>query len=136
MRVTALASVACGLLSSLAYADGVQAPPKLVAAPSGWTYQFTPYGWVPWVSGDAVVRGRNFSINETPIEVLEELTFAWMSYPQAKNGPLTLFCVASGGSFATSKTFSPNVSGTIGGALSADYKYWIIEAGGTYEIAS
>ena len=45
MRVTALASVACGLLSSLAYADGVQAP-KLVAAPSGWTYQFTPYGWV------------------------------------------------------------------------------------------
>ena len=26
--------------------------------------------------------------------------------------------------------------GTIGGALSADYKYWIIEAGGTYEIAS
>jgi hypothetical protein len=97
---------------------------------------------VPWVSGDAVVRGRSFSVNETPIEVLEELNFAWMSYQQAKNGPLTLFSdviyasVASGGSFATSRTFSPNVNGTIGGALSADYKYWIIEAGGTYEIAS
>src|SRR6476660_1059233 len=119
MRVTALASVACGMLSSLAYADGVEAPPKLVAAPSGWTYQFTPYGWVPWVSGDAVVRGRSFSVNETPIEVLEELNFAWMSYQQAKNGPLTLFSdviyasVASGGSFATSKTFSPNVNGTL-----------------------
>jgi hypothetical protein len=42
----------------------------------------------------------------------------------------------AGGSFATSRTFSPNVNGTIGGALSANYKYWIIEAGGTYEIAS
>ena len=65
-----------------------------------------------------------------------------MSYQQAKNGPLTLFTdviyasVASGGSFVTSKTFSPHVSGTIGAALAADYKYWIVEAGGTYEIAS
>ena len=65
-----------------------------------------------------------------------------MSYQQAKNGPLTLFTdviyadVASGGSFVTSRTFSPHVAGTLGGTLSADYKYWIIEAGGTYEIAS
>jgi len=142
MRVTALASVACVLLPSLAHADGVEAPAKLVAAPSGRTYQFTPYGWVPWVSGDAVVRGRSFSVSETPIEVLEQLNMAWMSYQQAKNGPLTLFTdviyasVASGGSFVTSKTFSPHVSGTIGAALAADYKYWIVEAGGTYEIAS
>jgi len=76
MRVTALASVACVLLPSLAHADGVEAPAKLVAAPSGWTYQFTPYGWVPWVSGDAVVRGRSFSVSETPIEVLEQLNMA------------------------------------------------------------
>ena len=61
---------------------------------------------------------------------------AWMSYQQAKNGPLTLFSdviyasVASKGSFVTSKTFSPHVSGTIGATLAADYKYWIVEAGG------
>ena len=46
MRVTALASVACVLIPSLAHADGMEAP-KLAPAPSGWTYQFTPYGWVP-----------------------------------------------------------------------------------------
>ena len=50
MRVTALASVACGLLSSLAYADGVEAPPKLVAAPSGWL----PVQ--PWRSSGTAVR--------------------------------------------------------------------------------
>ena len=58
MRVTALASIACVLVPSLAHADGMTEPRKLVAAPSGWTYQFTTYGWVPWVSGDAVVKGR------------------------------------------------------------------------------
>jgi hypothetical protein len=142
MRVTALASVACGLLSSLAYADGVEPAPKLVAAPSGWTYQFTPYGWVPWVTGDAVVRGRSLSVDVTPVEVLEDLRFAWMSYQQAKNGPLTLFADViyadeqSGGSFFTSRTFSPQVGGTLGATLSSTYRYWTVEAGGTYEIAS
>ena len=79
---------------------------------------------------------------ETPIEVLEDLHFAWMSYQQAKNGPLTLFSdviyasLGAKGSFVTSKTFSPHVSGSIGATLAADYKYWIVEAGGTYEVAS
>ena len=36
-------------------------------------------------------------------------------------------------SFARSKTFSPHVRGTLGAALSADYSYWIVEAGGMYE---
>ena len=116
--------------------------PKLVAAPSGWTYQFTPYGWVPWVTGDAVVRGRSLSVDVTPVEVLEDLRFAWMSYQQAKNGPLTLFADViyadeqSGGSFFTSRTFSPQVGGTLGATLSSTYRYWTVEAGGTYEIAS
>ena len=142
MRVTALASIACVLVPSFAHADGMTEPRKLVAAPSGWTYQFTTYGWVPWVSGDAVVKGRSFSVEETPIEVLEDLHMAWMSYQQAKNGPLTLFSdviyasLGAKGSFVTSKTFSPHVSGSIGATLAADYKYWIVEAGGTYEVAS
>ena len=141
MRVTALAGVACVLLSPAARADGME-PPKLVAAPSGWTYQFTPYSWTPWVSGEATIRGRSFSVYETPIEVLEDLNFAWMSYQQAKKGPLTLFSdviyadLGSSGSFATSKTFSAHVAGTLGVALSSDYRYWTVEAGGTYEVAS
>ena len=57
MRVTALASIACVLVPSFAHADGMTEPHELAAAPSGWTYQFTTYGWVPWVSGDAVVKG-------------------------------------------------------------------------------
>lgn len=100
MRVTALASVACVLIPSLAHADGMEAP-KLAPAPSGWTYQFTPYGWVPWVTGDAVIKGRSFTVSETPIEVLEQVNTVWMSYQQAKNGPLTLFTDVMYASVAT-----------------------------------
>jgi len=74
MRVTALASVACVLIPSLAHADGMEAP-KLAPAPNGWTYQLTPYGWVPWVTGDAVIKGRSFGVSETPIEVLSRSTW-------------------------------------------------------------
>jgi hypothetical protein len=141
MRVPVMASAALILLSQAAAADGMVAPPAPRLTVSPWTYQFTPYGWVPWVSGDAVIKGRSFSVSETPIDVLEQLNMAWMSYQQAKNGPLTLFSdviyasLGESDSFVRSKTFSPHVSGTIGAALSSDYRYWTVEAGGMYEIA-
>ena len=140
MRVPALVSAALILLSTTAArADGAAVSP-IAPGPSGWKLQFTPYGWVPWVNGDAVIKGRSFSVSETPIQVLESLDFAWMSYMQARRGGLTLFSdviyadVSNSDSFATSKTFSPHVSGTLGAALSADYRYWIVEAGAMYEI--
>jgi hypothetical protein len=141
MRVPALATAALVLLSAAARADGYEPVPTLTPAPSGWEYQFTPYGWLPWVDGDAVIKGRSFAVSETPIEVLEQLNMVWMSYQQAKNGPLTLFSdviyasLGDSDSLLRSKTFSPHVSSTIGAALSSDYRYWTVEAGGMYEIA-
>lgn len=141
MRVPVMASAALILLSPAALADGMALPPAPAPAKSGWTYQFTPYGWDPWVSGDATIKGRSFTVSETPIEVLEQINMAWMSYQQAKNGPLTLFSdviyasLGDSDSLVRSKQFSPHVSGTIGAALSSDYRYWTVEAGGMYEIA-
>jgi hypothetical protein len=139
MRVPARAIAAMILLSAAAHADGYQTKSTLAPGPTGWQFQFTPYGWLPWVNGDAVINGREFAVSEDPVQVLESLDFAWMSYMQARRGAITLFSdviyadVSNSGSFARSKTFSPHVSGTLGAALSADYRYWIVEAGGMYE---
>jgi hypothetical protein len=141
MRVPALATAALILLSAAARADGYEPAPAVRLAPSSWEYQFTPYGWLPWVDGDAVIKGRGFTVSQTPIDVLESLDFVWMSYQQAKNGPLTVFSdimyadLSTSSSFAESKTFSPHVAGTIGAAVSSDYQYWTVEAGGMYEVA-
>ncbi len=141
MRVPALASAALILFSCAARADGYQPNSTISPGPTGWHFQFTPYGWLPWVNGDAVIRGREFAVSEDPVQVLESLDFAWMSYMQAKRGAITLFSdiiyadVSNSDSFARSKTFSPHVSGTLGAALSSDYRYWIVEAGATGELS-
>jgi hypothetical protein len=139
LRAAAFMLAACAALAWPARAGGVAPPQSVAAPPSKWTYQFTPYGWVPWVQGDATVRGRHFDVYASPVTVLEDLDFAWMSYMQAKRGPLTLFAdVIYGDEDATDSVITASsfggVSATLGAALSADYRFWIVEAGGMYEI--
>jgi len=108
-----------------------------------WTFNFTPYSWLPWVTGDMTIKGRQFDVDVTPwdiIEHLDDLDFMWMSYMEARRGPIGLFtdivyAKFSGSRFILkSKSVSPHVSGSIGAALAADYEYAIVEAGGAYEV--
>ncbi len=139
MRVAALVLAAC-VFTTAALADGEPGVPVPLAPKGGWSYQFTPYGWLPWVSGDAVIEGRSFTVAQNPAQVLESLNMVWMSYAQAKKGPLTLFndtmyaSLGDSDSLLHSRRFSPHVSGTLGAALSADYRYWTVELGGMYEV--
>ena len=138
MRVPALA-IAAMILLSAERTPTASAQIDARPGPTGWQFQFTPYGWLPWVNGDAVINGRAFAVSENPVQVLELLDFAWMSYMQARRGAVTLFSdviyadVSNSGSFATSKTFSRTSAARSAPALSADYRYWIVEAGGMYE---
>lgn len=140
MRVPVLAIAALALLAGAAHADGFTTTVKPIEpGPTGWHFQFTPYAWLPWINGDAVVRGRQFDVNQNPGQVLDSLDFAFMGYMQARRGAITLYSDivysdnTDSDSFARSKTFSPHVSGTIGAAVSADYQQWIAEFGGLYE---
>jgi len=143
MRVPMFMSVALAVFATAASADGTPqwqaqtAPIK--PGPSGWHFKFTPYAWLPWIDGDATVKGRDFSISQNPGQVLSSLDFAWMSYQEARRGAITLFSDVmftkntNSDSFARSHQFSPHVEGSVGAALSADYKQWIVEFGGMYE---
>ena len=140
MRAAALTLAACLAFLQVARADGVTESVAPRAPMSGWSYQFTPYAWVPWVQGEAVVRGRQFNVYASPVDVLEHLDFAWMSYMQAKKGPLTLFAdviyvdESTSGSVFTSDTLAPGITASLGAALSADYRFWTVEFGGMYEV--
>jgi hypothetical protein len=139
LRAAPLLLAACLALAVSARADGMAPPTRGTKPKSEWTYQFTPYGWVPWVQGDATVRGRHFNVYASPVNVLENLDFAWMSYMQAKNGPLTLFADVIYGDLTSSGTVfrsgsADGISATVGATLAAEYQFWIVEAGGMYEI--
>lgn len=132
------------VIAAAAHADGMEGPAAPIAGPSaatsGWEYQFTPYGWLPWLSGNTTIAGRQFKVAANPAQILENTDFVWMSYMQAKNGPLTFFAdviygdLSSSGSLVTSARLSSDVSGTVGAALSADYAFWTVEMGGMYEV--
>ncbi len=119
--------------------------PKSVTTPNQWSFSFTPYGWIPWLSGDMVVKGRAFDVAVDPVQLVEHLDWstlpAWMSYAEARRGPLSLFNDIIYANVTGSGGVSRSVSGggttaTFGADVKADYTLAIIEAGGAYAIWS
>jgi hypothetical protein len=131
----------CVAWSSVVRADDDPARATLVAPSSSpWTLSMTPYGWLPWLEGNATIKGRDFAVSANPAEVLEHTDMVWMSYMQAKNGPLTFFTdviyadVGASKDILRSKTFPRGLSLSLGAALKTNYSFWTVEFGGMYEI--
>lgn len=119
----------------------VPAPP-----PSQWQFSFTPYLWLPWMTGDVVVKGRTLDVSVDPAQLIDHLDWpvivpAWMSHAEARRGPLSLFNdivwadVTGSGGF--SRTFhGRRAAATFGADIDVDYSLAIVEAGGAYTVWS
>jgi hypothetical protein len=120
--------------------------PQPVPPLSQWEFSFTPYLWLPWISGDVVVKGRGFDVAVDPAQLITALDWpyivpAWMSHAEARRGPLSLFNdivyadVTGSGGFT--RTFSGRfATATFGGNIKADYQLAIVETGGAYTVWS
>lgn len=110
-----------------------------VSAPSPWSFTFTTYGWIPWMSGNMSVKGRAFDVNVDPSEIFGHLdwsTFpAWMSYAEARRGSIGLFNDIVYAKLSDSKGFAKALpGGDLQANVSADYTQVTMEFGGAYEI--
>ena len=124
----------------------VEQLPQPVPPLNQWQFSFTPYAWLPWISGDVVVKGRPFDVAIDPADLITHLDWpdivpVWMSYTEARRGPLSLFNDIVYANVNGGTGFSRTVSGrlataTFGGNISADYQLAIVEAGGAYAIWS
>ena len=70
--------------------------PRLVepAPPSNpWQFSFTPYGWMLNVNGNVTARGHTVDVNDSFFQIVEksDSLLAWMSYFEARKGPVSLF---------------------------------------------
>lgn len=113
------------------------------SASSGWTFSFTTYGWIPWISGDLTIKGRSFDVDVSAGQVLDALDWsgipAWFSYAEARNGRVVLFNDIVYARLADSNSFArtgPLGAATLSGNVKADYEQAIVEVGGAYEIWS
>lgn len=134
-----------GNTGSAASADlgGAEEAPivERIQARSPWTFTFTTYSWLPWLSGDATIRGRNLDVDLSPTDVLEALDWStlpvWMSYAEARNGRLGLFNDIVYSKLSGADGFSrtgPGGRATLSGNIEADYEQATIELGAAYEI--
>ena len=92
----------------------VEQLPQPVPPPSQWQFSFTPYAWLPWISGDVVVKGRPLDVAVDPAQIIDALNWpdivpVWMSYAEARRGPLSLFNDIVWADLAGSEGFTRNV---------------------------
>jgi hypothetical protein len=136
-----------GLLSGgIALAADLGAPPPapVVEAPAlpGWTYRFTPYGWLTALNGTTTVRGRSVKVDASFIDIVEhsDTLVALMGDFEARNGPVSLFTnvvwskIGGEGDDVRSRSLAPGVTGTLAASLSLDIEMAIAEVGAAYEV--
>lgn len=103
-----------------------------------WSLTFTTYGWIPWMSGSTTVKGKNFNVAADPSDILGHLDWsmlpAWMSYAEARSGPIGLFNDVVYASIDGSKGFNGRRGGPLQADVSADYTQVTVEFGGAYEV--
>lgn len=151
-----VAAATCSLLLAVdpaASADLGPQPREQLAEPapppSQWQFSYTQYGWLPWLSGNMVVKGRPFDVAVDPAQIIDALDWshlpAWFSYAEARRGPLSFFNDVVYARLSGSDGFTRSVSrdvatktltATLKANVKADYQLAIVEAGGAYEIWS
>jgi len=112
-------------------------PPSPVLSASPWTVSVTPYAWLPWIQGNATVKGRAGDIYVNPIELLDHLErMPWMSYIEVRNGPWAFYndVIYANAGIGVSGVRTLGRA-TIDATLGADYQQTIVEVGGAYQIA-
>jgi len=146
-RFSAIGLFMLGCAAPVASADlgGMERPlvEEPIAASPEWTFKFTSYGWLPWMSGNSVVRGRSLDVQVDPTQILTHLDWStlpvWMSYMEARHGPVMLFndivySALSGSTGFAKSVGNPIVGATLGANVSVDYVQATIEFGGAYEV--
>lgn len=136
----ALSTIAVATLMSVAApAAADEATPQS----SGWALSFTTYSWLPWLSGEAAIRGRQIDIDLAPNDVLAALDWStipvWMSSAELRRGPFTILNDIVYSKLAELSGFKrsfdrPLVSGSIAANVDADFTQTVIELGAAYEV--
>ena len=112
--------------------------------PSQWSFRFTPYAWLTWMSGTQTVRGRSTDIDTNVFQLLGNTNslVPFMGYFQARFEDrieifvdLTYANIGASRSAARNFRVNPFIGGSVTASLEADYQQLTIEFGGTFQIA-
>ncbi|MGZ4036472.1 MAG: hypothetical protein ACXVPQ_01510 [Bacteroidia bacterium] len=142
---TALSSA---VLTAASAADmPLKAPPQPPALVSGgWTYQITPYIWLPSVSGSTTLLGRTTDVDVSFYDLAKHAQipkdlFGTMAYMEARKDRFSVFAdiaymqVGVSASGLRVRQFAPELSAAIGATLGFKYHETIAQLAMAYELA-
>lgn len=114
-------------------ADHIAEEPQQPAR--SWSFDFSVNGWLPWMKGDAVVRGVAVELDVAPTDVLGSLDWSklpvWMSSAELRNGRFAIFNDIVYAALSDSAGFERRF---IAGRINADVELAIVELGASYAI--
>ena len=117
------------------------------SAPPGWTFQFTPYGWLTGLRGTQTVRGRSVKVNASFIDIFNDTAgqggtlIGLMGDFEARKGPFSLYGdvvwskLGAERSHVSTRSAEPGIAGPVGRTVGLDIEMAIVEGGATYELA-
>lgn len=141
-RLLMLSTSLAAIFSGVCAAEGAESMPQLS---NGWSLQFKAYSWLPWLSGDAKVKGRSLDVDVGPRQIIENLDWStlpiWMSYAEIQNGRLFFFNDIVYSKVEGSAGFASTASGALAslalaGDVQASYEQATIEFGAGYAVVT
>jgi len=131
----------CGALPALG-----QTPAPQTSAPSAaanpWTFRFTPYGWMTFISGSQTVKGRTVAVDTNVFQMFSDsqTLIPFMGYFEARyQDRIALFvdlmyANLTAGQSSTHGFSGPAASGSLASAVSINYETLTVQFGGAYEV--
>jgi len=146
--IGALLLTAISALSPPSFAQTTAADPaaKLaVASPQEreWSYTFTPYAWLTFMSGSQTVKGRTVPVDTNVFQLLErsQSLVPFMGYFEARyQDRLGLFVdlmyanITAGDSATRNYNIQPGVDLNVRARASVNYESLTIQFGGAYQV--
>ncbi|MBZ6075745.1 hypothetical protein [Microvirga puerhi] len=135
-----------GIVATGGAAQAADLAPTPVEAPapaiSGWTYRFTPYGWLVGLKGTETIRGRSVKVDASFIDIVEhsDSLVALMGDFEARKGPITLYgdvvwaSIGAQGGNIRQRSFVSGATVVVDPSLSLNIDLAILEVGGAYEV--
>jgi hypothetical protein len=155
-RNAGIAFALFGALPALAQTSVSQAPAAQTSSPSSrsdaeaapaapgspWTFRFTPYGWMTFMSGSQTVKGRTVAVDTNVFKMFSDsqTLIPFMGYFEARYQDRValfvdlMYANLTAGQSSTHGFSGPAASGSLASAVSINYETLTVQFGGAYEV--
>jgi len=141
--LTAVACLPSVSLAQRAAVSPTERPPAATAQEKEWSFRFTPYGWLTFMSGSQTVKGRTVPVDTSVFQLLEksQSLIPFMGYFEARyQDRIGLFVdlmyanLTAGGSGTRSYSIQPGVGLGVAAQASVGYETLTLQFGGAYQV--